>query len=59
MKLITALALVLSLASPSLARQIRLVLPDTTLTAANQAAVNPILKSELARRAAAGRLGLV
>ncbi len=55
----TALALVLSLASPSLARQIKLVLPDTTLAAANQAAVNPILKSELARRAGAGRLGLV
>ncbi len=59
MKLITALALALGLASPSFARQIRLVLPDTTLIAASPAAVKPILESELARRAAAGRLGLV
>ncbi|MCH7851336.1 MAG: hypothetical protein IIC41_00965, partial [Candidatus Marinimicrobia bacterium] len=59
MKSITALALVLSLASPSSARQIRLVLPDTTLNAVSGAAVKPILESELGRRAAAGRLGLV
>lgn len=59
MRSITALALVLSLAGPSSARQIRLVLPDTTLNAASGAAVKPILESELARKAAQGRLGLV
>ncbi len=57
--MITALVLVLCLASPSIARQIRLVLLDTTLEAGCQSAVGPALNRELASRAAEGRLGLV